>query len=271
LAPYFAPVTPTYGRLTAADGKTQLDYRLITPASSAAGARAPVLMTVYGGPQSQDVQTKFVSPLDRYLLQQGFALFQVANRGQAGRGVAYQRPSFKALGTVEVDDQLTALNWLRTQPQVDPARVSIYGWSYGGYMVLKLLEAAPGAFAAGIAGAPVTRWDLYDTHYTEQYLGNPRTNRVGYDRADALHDATKIRDPLLLLHGLSDDNVLFQNSTELMARLQEGRVPFETMLYPGRTHAISGPNVSVHVWQTILDFLGGRGIAPRSPAPPARS
>ena len=130
-------------------------------------------------------------------------------------------------------------------------------------MVLKLLEAAPGAYAAGIAGAPVTRWDLYDTHYTEQYLGDPRTNRAGYDRADALHDATSIRDPLMLLHGMSDDNVLFQNSTELMARMQEGKVPFETMLYPGRTHRIAGPNVSVHVWRTILDFLDRRGLAPK--------
>ena len=271
LAAYFAPITPTYGRLTAADGVTQLDYRLIMPASG--GARAPSLMTVYGGPQSQDVETKFVSPLDRYLLQQGFALFQVANRGQAGRGVAFQRPSFKALGTVEVADQLAALKWLKAQPGVDPQRVSVYGWSYGGYMVLKLLEAAPGAFAAGIAGAPVTRWDLYDTHYTEQYLGDPRTNRAAYDQADALHDATSISDPLLLLHGLSDDNVLFQNSTELMARLQEGKVPFETMLYPGRTHAIAGPNVSVHVWSTILNFLDRRGLTPAktgAPQPIAR-
>jgi dipeptidyl-peptidase-4 len=262
LAPYYKPITPVYGRLTAANGVTPLDYRLIMPAS-ASGAKAPVLVTVYGGPQSQDVQTKFVSPLDRYLLQQGFALFQVANRGQAGRGVAFQRPSFKALGTVEVEDQLAALTWLKAQPGIDPARVSVYGWSYGGFMVLKLLQAAPGAFAAGIAGAPVTRWDLYDTHYTEHYLGDPRTNRAGYGRADALQDATKIRDPLMLIHGLSDDNVLFQNSTELMARLQEGKVPFETMLYPGRTHAISGPNVSVHVWRTILDFLDRRGLAPR--------
>jgi dipeptidyl-peptidase-4 len=95
-------------------------------------------------------------------------------------------------------------------------------------------------------------------------MGDPRTDRAAYDRADALHEATKMRDPLLLLHGMSDDNVLFQNSTELMARLQEGRVPFETMLYPGRTHAIAGPNVSVHVWRTILDFLERRGVGVKS-------
>jgi dipeptidyl-peptidase-4 len=263
LAPYYQPITPTFGRLTAADGATQLDYRLILPTANT-GKPAPVLMTVYGGPQSQDVQTAFVKPLDRYLLQQGFALFQVANRGQAGRGRAFQRPSFKALGGVEVADQLAGLAWLKRQPGIDPARVSVYGWSYGGYMVLKLLQASPGAFAAGISGAPVTRWDLYDTHYTEQYMGDPRTDRAAYDRADALHEATKMRDPLLLLHGMSDDNVLFQNSTELMARLQEGRVPFETMLYPGRTHAIAGPNVSVHVWRTILDFLERRGVGVKS-------
>ncbi len=259
-APYIgADATPQYGRLTAADGKTQLDYRLILP-KLAPGQRAPVLVTVYGGPQSHDVQNGFVSPLHQYLVQSGWALFQVGNRGQEGRGTAFQKPAYRALGGVEVADQLAGLAWLKQQPSVDPTKVAVYGHSYGGYMVLKLLQAEPGAYAAGVAGAPVTRWDLYDTHYTEHYMGDPKQLRAAYDKSDALRDSGKIADPLLLYHGMSDDNVLFQNSTELMAKLQEGKVPFETMVYPGLGHSISGTNISVHLWTTILNFLERRGL-----------
>lgn len=259
-APFIAAdAKPRFGRLTAADDTTQLDYRLILP-RLARGQRAPVLVTVYGGPQEHDVVNDFVSPLQQYLVRTGWALFQVGGRGQEGRGTAFQKPVYRALGEVEVADQLAGLAWLKHQPFADPAKIAVYGHSYGGYMVLKLLEAAPGAYAAGVAGSPVTRWDLYDTHYTEHYMGDPRTRRAAYDKADALHDAAKIKDPLLVYHGMSDDNVLFQNSTELMARMQEAKVPFETMVYPGKGHSISGTNISVHLWTTILDFLARRGI-----------
>jgi dipeptidyl-peptidase-4 len=259
-APYIAAdATPKFGRLTAADGKTQLDYRLVLP-KLAPGQRAPVLVTVYGGPQAHDVTSGFVKPLDQYLVQQGWALFQVGGRGQEGRGTAFQKPAYRQLGGVEVADQLAGLAWLKQQPFADPAKVAVYGHSYGGYMVLKLLQAAPGAYAAGVAGAPVTRWDLYDTHYTEHYMGDPRTLRAAYDKSDALHNSAKIRDPLLLLHGMSDDNVLFQHSTELMAKMQEEKVPFEAMVYPGKGHSINGANTSVHLWTTILNFLERRGI-----------
>ena len=187
-------------------------------------------------------------------------LDELGGRGQEGRGTAFQQPAYRALGEVEVADQLAGLAWLKQQPFADPSKVAVYGHSYGGYMVLKLLQAAPGAYAAGIAGAPVTRWDLYDTHYTEHYMGDPRQLRAAYDKSDALHDSAKIGDPLLILHGLSDDNVLFQNSTELMAKMQEEKVPFEAMVYPGKGHSIGGANTSVHVWTTILNFLERRGI-----------
>ncbi|WP_338504136.1 DPP IV N-terminal domain-containing protein [Sphingomonas kaistensis] len=263
-APYYDPrIMPTYGKLTAADGKTQLDYSLILPPGlKERGGKAPVLMTVYGGPTAQDVQTGFGGALNQYLVQQGWILFQVVNRGEEGRGVAFQQPAYRALGGVEVADQLAALKWLKAQPFVQADKVAVSGWSYGGYMVLKLLQAAPGAFAAGISGAPVTKWELYDTHYTERYMGDPRTDGAAYAKASALTDATKITDPLMVIHGLSDDNVLFQNSTELMAKLQEAKVPFETMVYPGKTHAVAGPNISVHRYGTMLRFLERHGVAP---------
>ena len=261
-APYAATaVTPTFGRLTAADGVTQLDYKLLRP-TLAPGQRAPVIVRVYGGPQAQDVTNGFVSPLDQYLVSRGYVIFAVGNRGQEGRGTAFQKPAYHALGGVEVADQLAGLDWLKRQSFVDPAKIAVFGWSYGGYMTLKLLEAAPHAFAAGISVAPVVRWDLYDTQYSEHYMGDPRTGRADYDKADVLHDTTKIADPLLLMHGMADDNVLFQNSTEFMAKMQEEKVPFEAMVYPGKTHAISGPNVSVFLYRTIERFLARNGVAP---------
>jgi dipeptidyl-peptidase-4 len=122
-------------------------------------------------------------------------------------------------------------------------------------MTLKLLEAAPGTFAAGVAVAPVTRWELYDTFYTERYLGNPATDAKPYESSDALQDTRKIADPLLLLHGMSDDNVVFENSTALYSKLQKEKKPFEMMVYPGATHAIAGEGPQTHVWRTIEDFL----------------
>ena len=122
-------------------------------------------------------------------------------------------------------------------------------------MALKLLEAAPGAFAAGVSGAPVTRWELYDTHYTERFLGNPSIDPKPYEASSALGDAGKIADPLLILHGMADDNVVFENTTALVAGLQEQKRPFELMVYPGATHAITGEGRQTHLWRTIESFL----------------
>jgi len=127
-------------------------------------------------------------------------------------------------------------------------------------MTLKMLQADPGLYAAGIAGAPVTRWDLYDTAYTERYMGDPRKLPKVYKKSGVIEDSAKISDPLFLIHGMSDDNVVFQNSTELMAKMQGEATPFEMMVYPGYTHRVTGPKISVHVWRSILNFLGRNGV-----------
>jgi len=215
-----------------------------------------VFFSHYGGPSAQVVTRGWASPLQQAVVQAGYIWFELDNRGSANRGVAFESQIHHAMGTVEVQDQLAGAAYLKTLPFVDPAKIATYGWSYGGYMTLKLLEAAPGTFAAGIAGAPVTRWELYDTHYTERYMGMPGP---AYERANALDDATRIADPLLLVHGLADDNVVFDNSSELIARLQGGAIPFEMMLYPGQTHAVGGPKISVHLWETIMAFLARSG------------
>src|SRR4028118_462752 len=122
-------------------------------------------------------------------------------------------------------------------------------------MVTRLLQAAPGTYAAGVAGAPVTRWELYDTHYTERYLGNPSTDAAPYRAAGVVENAARIADPLLLIHGMADDNVVFENTTVLMGALQSQGRPFELMVYPGATHAVTGEQRQLHLWRTITNFL----------------
>lgn len=251
--PYLAGHRPTqFGTLKAADGSL-LHWKMITPPLEP-GKRYPVFMEHYGGPGSQTVTHGWGGALAQYLVGQGFIYFEIDNRGSPNRGMAFESQIYRAMGTVEVEDQVAGAKWIKTQPFVDPARVVTYGWSYGGYMTLKLLEAAPGTFAAGIAGAPVTKWEYYDTAYTERYLGMPP-----YDASNALADAAKIRDPLLMLHGMADDNVLFANSTAMWAKLQDAKIPFEMMAYPGKTHHVTG-GAETHVWGTIMGFLERRGI-----------
>jgi dipeptidyl-peptidase-4 len=255
-APYLAAHgVPQFGTLAAEDGQL-MDWRLLKPSGP---GPFPVLMQVYGGPHAHNVHARFPAPIEELLVSKGWAVFQLDNRGSNNRGKAFEDPIFRAMGGPEVRDQLKALAWIKAQPWARADKVAVNGWSYGGYMVLKLLEAAPGQFAAGISGAPVTRWELYDTAYTERYLGNPVANPDVYSKAGALGDAAKIRDPLLLVHGMADDNVVFENSTAMMAALQKARVPFQLMTYPGGTHAVAGQEL--HVWQTILTFLGEK-VAP---------
>lgn len=253
-APYLAAhVAATQGTLTAADGSV-LHYKLLRPKDD--GKPHPALVQVYNGPGvGRQATAAWDGALHQYLVQHGWVIFSIDGRGTPDRGVAFERQIYHAMGSVEVADQLAGVKWLKAQPFVDPKRVAVFGWSYGGYMTLKLLEAAPGTFAAGVSGAPVTKWELYDTHYTERYLGDPRAVPEVYAKSNALTDAEKISDPLLLIHGLADDNVVFEHSTALMAKLQKGERPFETMVYPGQTHAVGGPHISVHLWKTILNFL----------------
>ncbi|WP_414902964.1 DPP IV N-terminal domain-containing protein [Sphingomonas flavalba] len=256
-APYMAAhVVPEFGTIAAADGSA-LHYKLMRP-TGFSGPR-PVLLQVYGGPGAgRQVTHDWVNPLQEYFVSKGWIVFSLDNRGTPDRGKAFEDQIHRAMGGVEVADQLAGVAWLKARADVDPKRIAVFGWSYGGYMTLKLLAAAPGTFAAGVSGAPPTKWELYDTHYTERYMGNPATDPAPYQRSDALTDADRIADPLLLVHGMSDDNVVFDNSTALMAKLQAAAIPFETMVYPGQGHRVAGPGISVHLYTTIENFLNAK-------------
>ncbi len=256
-APYLASHRPTqFGTIKADDG-SDLHWQMITP-PLVPGRRYPVFFMHYGGPGTgQEVTRNWPGnmALRQYLVGQGWIFFQIDNRGSFNRGKAFEDALYRAMGSVEVADQVAGANWLKRQGFVDPARIATYGWSYGGYLTLKLLERAPGVFAAGVSGAPVTKWELYDTHYTERYMGHPAEVPQAYAASDTIADAAKIRDPLLLIHGMADDNVVLEHSTAQMAAMQRAAVPFEVMLYPGQTHRVGGPGVGEHLWKTILNFL----------------
>ena len=250
-APYVASHEPTtFGTIKAKDGTT-LNWQMITPKLEE-GRRYPVFFQHYGGPHAQDVKRDWQNPLAQYWVDKGYIYFEIDNRGTDNRGVKFERAIRHAMGGVEVEDQLAGAAYLKTLPYVDPDRIATYGWSYGGYMSLKMLEANPGVYAAAISGAPVTDWSLYDTHYTERYMGDPRLVPDAYKTSSALTEAGKIADPLLLMHGMADDNVFLDNSTSLAAELQAKNVPFEMMFYPGKAH---GAARDIHVWTTIERFL----------------
>ena len=248
-----------FGTLTAADGRTELNYSLIKPAGFDPSKRYPVAVYVYGGPASQTVTNSWPGRGDhlfnQYLAQRGYVVFSLDNRGTPRRGRDFGGALYGVQGTVEVADQLKGVAWLKQQPWVDPARIGVQGWSNGGYMPLMLLAKASDQYACGVAGAPVTDWGLYDTHYTERYMDLPANNPKGYEEARVLAHVDGLRSRLLLIHGMADDNVLFTNSTELMSALQKRGQPFELMTYPGAKHGLSGSN-ALHRYRLAEDFLG---------------
>ncbi len=232
-----------------------LHYRLTPPAPFDPDKRYPVVVHVYGGPGVQRVRRELPPLTLQPFAQAGFGVFELDNRGSANRSAAFEKAIHGRLGAVEVADQLRGLEHLRSLPWVDPERIAVFGHSYGGYMTLMCLATAPDAFAAGVAVAPVTDWRLYDTHYTERYLGTPQDNEAGYKASSPMPKVANIRAPLLLMHGMADDNVLFTHSTRLMKALQDAGVPFDLMTYPGAKHSMQERMVAVHRFDTILRFL----------------
>ncbi|WP_105169033.1 S9 family peptidase [Pseudoalteromonas sp. T1lg23B] len=257
LTPYLNDLAkPEYGTLTAEDGQT-LHYRLFKPAKLEKGKKYPVIVNVYGGPHAQRVVNNWRSKnlYFQYMAQQGYVIFQLDNRGSYNRGKRFEDPIYKKLGVVEVTDQIRGVEFLRSLDYVDPQRIGIYGHSYGGYMALMTMFKAPEYFKAGVSGAPVTDWTLYDTHYTERYLGHPKDNAQGYKQSAVFDYADGLQGPLMIYHGMADDNVLFTHATKLFKQLQDNMQPFEMMTYPGSKHSLRGKKVQTHLHQTITNFF----------------
>lgn len=250
-----------FGTLKAADGQT-LHYSIIKPAGFDANKRYPVFLFTYGGPHSQRVTRAWGNYFDQYMAQQGFVVFRLDNRGSGRRERQFTDVLYNNLGKHEVEDQVAGIDWLAKQSFVDPKRVGVFGWSYGGFMTLRLLSAASDKIAMGVSVAPVTDWALYDTHYTERYVGGtPKGDPEAYKRSGVFAHLDGMTSKLLLIHGMADDNVLFSNTTLLIDELVKRNVQFDLMTYPGAKHGMSGRTNQRHVYGLIESYfkkqLGG--------------
>ncbi|KAI8593879.1 dipeptidyl peptidase IV N-terminal region-domain-containing protein [Geranomyces variabilis] len=219
----------------------------------------PVLMRVYGGPMSQLVDQRFsVDFMSALVSAGGFITLTVDGRGTGLMGRHFRNAVASHLGSVEVDDQLAAARWLAAQPFVDPKRIAIWGWSYGGYMTSKVIEANSGLIALGMAVAPVTDWMFYDSIYTERYMKTPRNNAKGYDKS-AVRDMTGFKNAkFLLVHGTGDDNVHFQNTASLVWRLTGAQVSshsYRVQIYTDSDHSIYANGASMAIYNLLWNFV----------------
>lgn len=218
----------------------------------------PLIVSVYGGPHAQMVTHHWrmaAAMRAQYLRSLGYLVFVLDNRGSARRGLDFEGAIRHNLGDLEVRDQVDGVHWLVAQGLADPARVGVYGWSYGGYMALMCLARAPETFKVAVAGAPVTHWDGYDTHYTERYMGTPQSNPDGYASASVMAHVKTIQGKLLLVHGLIDENVHFRHTARLINALIRAQKPYELLLFPDERHVPRRLADRIYMEERIRDFF----------------
>ncbi len=251
----FTPVE--FFSFTTQDG-LELPGYMIKPPDFNVEKKYPVLFYVYGGPESQSVKDQFSAYRGAWfqmLAQQGFIIACVDNRGTNGRGEAFRKATYMQLGKYETTDQIEAAYFLSSLEYVDKARIGIFGWSYGGFMSLNCLFKGSDIFSLAVAVAPVTNWRYYDTIYTERFMRTPQENQEGYDQNSPIFFADQMKGKLLLIHGMADDNVHLQNSTELVKALVEADKAFDSEFYPDKNHGICGGNTTMHLYGKLTHFI----------------
>jgi dipeptidyl-peptidase 4 len=243
--------------VAASDG-TKLCGAMIRPPDFDPSKKYPVLVDVYGGPQIQTVRNEWgaVGLWDQMMAEKGYIVFFLDNRGSYFRGHAFETPVYHQLGKIELEDQLSGVKYLKALSYVDPSRIGIWGWSYGGTMTLNAMFNASDVFKAGASVAPVSDWKLYDTAYTERYLGRPQDDADGYKISSPVTDAAQLRGKLLIAQATGDDNVHFANTSEVLNELiLSGKYPANLMLFPGRGHGISDIPARIELFRGLTEFL----------------
>ncbi|HEY0493280.1 MAG TPA: DPP IV N-terminal domain-containing protein [Candidatus Dormibacteraeota bacterium] len=221
-------------------------------------AKAPVIVSVYGGPGPQMVNESWAQTVDlraQILSERGFIVLKVDNRGSARRGLKFEAPIKHRMGGIEVQDQVEGVRWLGSLGFADLSRVGIFGWSYGGYMTLMAMLRAPELFKVGVAGAPVTDQAGYDTAYTEKYMGTPMENPDGYRESAVLTHVDRLQGKLLVIHGMIDENVHFRHTARLMQAFIDAGKPFETLLYPNERHMPRSERDRTDMERRVLEFF----------------
>ena len=238
-------------------GKRQIPCALILPRDIKPGTKLPVLMDPYGGPHAQRVVDSYTAHCtSQWFADQGFAVLVVDGRGTPGLGTEWERSVYLDLATAVLEDQVDALQAVAADhPELDLGRVAIRGWSFGGYLAALAVLRRPDVFHSAVAGAPVTEWRLYDTFYTERYLGNPAIDATPYESTSLINEAHKLSRPLLLVHGLADDNVVAAHTLQFSSALLAAGKPHEVLPLSGVTHMTPQAVVAENLLLHQLDFL----------------
>ncbi len=236
---------------------TDLFAQMILPPDFRPENKYPVIVYVYGGPHAQLVNNTWLGGsglFNYYLAQQGFIIFTLDNRGSANRGRDFEQAVFRNLGTLEVSDQMVGVNYLKSLSYVDPDRIGVSGWSYGGFMTIALMLREPDVFKVGVCGGPVTDWKYYEVMYGERYMDTPEENPDGYKEASLLERAGNLKGDLLVIHGTADPTVVWQQSLAMMKRfIEEGKM-VDYFVYPGHGHGVGGKD-RVHLNRKIEKFF----------------
>jgi dipeptidyl-peptidase-4 len=231
---------------------------IIKPKDFDASKKYPVMFYTYGGPGSQTVKDEWGGEKYfwfQYLAEKGIITVSIDNRGTGYRGEAFQKSTYLQLGKYETEDMIQAVKYLRTLPYVDKNNIGVYGWSYGGYMAALCITRAADYFKTAVAVAPVTNWRFYDNIYTERFMRTPQENNENYDNLSPLLNVKNIKGDFLIMHGMADDNVHLQNTTEMIAEMVRNNIRYDSELYPDKNHGIYGGKTRLHVYTRITDFF----------------
>ncbi|HNS18201.1 MAG TPA: DPP IV N-terminal domain-containing protein [Bacteroidales bacterium] len=231
--------------------------RMIKPIDFDPSKKYPVFLYVYGGPHSQLVTDSWLAGAGlflNYMAQQGYVVFTLDNRGTDNRGMSFEQAIFRNLGAAEVEDQMSGVEYLVTLDFVDPSRIGVNGWSYGGFMTISMMLRHPEAFKAGVCGGPVTDWKYYEVMYGERYMDTPETNPEGYRASSLLDMAGNLKGKLLLIHGTEDPTVVWQQSLDFIDQSVKAGVDVDYFVYPGHGHGVGGKD-RVHLNQKIIDYF----------------
>lgn len=228
---------------------------MIKPENMQSGKKYPLVMVQYSGPNSQMVLDRWSIGWEYDLANQGYVVACVDGRGTGARGTEFRNCTYLYLGKLETEDQISAAKYFAQQPYIDGKRMAIWGWSFGGYMTLSCMIHGDGIFKAGIAVAPVTDWELYDSAYGERFMNRPQENYKGYAETNLLDKASQLKGNLLLVHGMADDNVHTLNSYLMVDSLVNHGIQFEMQLYPNKNHSILGQKTRYHLYSRFNKFL----------------
>lgn len=243
-----------------ADDGTTLYGRLIKPSDFDPDKKYPVLVYVYGGPHAQLVRNNWLGGAKLWMYYQaekGYIIFTLDGRGSARRGFAFESAIHRRLGTLEMDDQMTGVEFLKLQPWVDTNRMAIHGWSFGGFMTTSMMLRQPGIFKVGVAGGPVTDWKFYEVMYGERYMDRPEENPEGFEQASLLNYAGNLKGDLLIIHGAMDSTVVMQHSYALLNEFIKRDKQVDFFVYPGHPHNVRGKD-RLHLMQKVLFYIDAK-------------